>query len=772
MAGDPSKDPAEADKVSDFCSACHNRADYAVHQVSGDWQPACTACHDLHDPDGINLTLVSGLVYNRTLDIDKAVVFSGRTGSGSFDDGDPTVHDGICQVCHTDTFYHRHNGAGPAHFDGEDCARCHPHNAGFMSTDETSCLICHSRPQGDRRAITDASGTGGHALQGGVLVEADCAVCHEMTRHRQGAVRLWGDPNDPSSVIELGADPSVDAVAAGQLIPFCEACHEDVDFAVHQVSGDWQPACTACHDLHDPASANLALVSASIRNQTLNIDKPVMFSSLTGLGSFSTSSAVDPDGICQVCHTVTMFHLHDGTGAPHQEGEDCTACHTHDTGFVPDASVSCSICHSLAQGARRPIGGEFDLASRHVRGEAIGNADCTVCHEMTAHQQGRVRLRNVDDPENPASVIGLSDSPLSSPAQAARLEPFCLACHDADGARGAAPFTDGAIPPPIDAGLWASASHGWGQMSCFGNGRVFGCHGTGHGSMKADLLAPWDASQPTLEGDMLREQEGLCYSCHDADGPAATDIESQFALATRHNVSSLDQADGSAVECTHCHNPHEVTNATSLTDPDSGRLWTGSSEAFCLTCHDGSPPAGVSFPPTSPGTGFDKSVFVGTTHDSELGESSCRHCHRPHGSSHLAMLKDRYVVADYNEYSTGDGDFAACWLCHDEEDTIERENAFEYRHEKHVKDERSPCIICHDVHAGYDATEPGLIDMAYAVRRGYDSVFISGADGSTSFWIDDWENEGNCLVTCHEEEHDPQDYDPESLDTTDCSACH
>jgi hypothetical protein len=271
--------------------------------------------------------------------------------------------------------------------------------------------------------------------------------------------------------------------------------------------------------------------------------------------------------------------------------------------------------------------------------------------------------------------------------------------------------------------------------------------------MKANLLAPWDASQLGFEGDMLREEEGLCYPCHDADGPAPTDIESQFALATRHNVSSLDQVDGSKLECTHCHNPHEVSGAARLTDPNSGGPWTGSSDGFCLTCHDGLPPAGVSFPPTSPGTGFNKSTFPGTTHDSELGDSGCRHCHRPHGSPHLAMLKERYVVQDYNEYSTGDGDFAACWMCHEEENTIERENAFEYRHEKHVKDERSTCIICHDVHAGFDAAEPGLINMGYPVQRGYDIEFIGGGNDSTSFWVDNVENEGNCLITCHGEEH-------------------
>ena len=38
-----------------------------------------------------------------------------------------------------------------------------------------------------------------------MLSNSDCAVCHEMTRHRRGQVRLWDDTNDRSDVIELGA---------------------------------------------------------------------------------------------------------------------------------------------------------------------------------------------------------------------------------------------------------------------------------------------------------------------------------------------------------------------------------------------------------------------------------------------------------------------------------------------------------------------------------------------------------------------------------------
>jgi len=604
-------------------------------------------------------------------------------------------------------------------------------------------------------------------MGGSPLTDADCELCHEMSRHQVGQVRLWADPNAPSAVIAVGGDPTTNAAEADRLLPFCKACHNGGHVQEHNVSGDWQPACTACHDLHDPQNANLSLVSRQIRNHTLDQDKSVVFTARTGAGSFDDRDDAVNDGVCQVCHVATAYHRHDGSGETHFAGEDCTACHPHASGFSPSEDSACTACHNTVQGPRRAVVGEFALASHHA--QSITNEDCIVCHEMSEHKSGHVRLRNPDDPENAAAVVALVGDPLSDADQAATLAPFCLACHDGEGAGSSAPFSDGIIPPAIDVDLWSSSSHGITQ-TCFGDGATFGCHGTGHGSVKRGLLAPWDASQTAVAGDPLREEEGFCYTCHDADGPASTDVKSQFALTSRHHVSAADQADGSRVECSDCHNPHTAGTGDLLADPDSGGSWTGKTEAFCLTCHDGDPPPSVAYPATAEGTGFDKSAFPGSKHSDHLGGESCGFCHEPHGASFASLLKARYVVQDYNTYTSGDGDYAACWLCHDEQRTIQQQNAFRDRHDKHVRDKKAPCIICHDVHGGFDADEPGLINLDYSVRSGYAVEFIASADGSSSFWIDVPENKGNCLLKCHGEDHEPEDYDRGPSET--CAACH
>jgi len=757
LAGDPSRDAAEADKVTPFCARCHTDANARVHNVSGAWRPACTACHNVHEAESQNQSLIAKNIYNPVLQTEMPVVFTARQGVGSFDDGNAAVNDGVCQVCHTATRYHLKDGTGVPHNDAMDCTECHAHTAGFAppGADELSCLECHTVSQGRRPAVVNAAGGGGHHLAGGLLTADDCVVCHEMTRHQNGAVRLWANPNNPSTVIVLNADPGTVPAEANKLTPFCQSCHNGAQHAPHTVSGAWQPTCTACHDIHDYTNTNLALIARTIRNVTLGIAKPVSFTARTGSGSFDDGDAAANDGICQVCHTLTSYHRHDGSAPAHNDGLNCTTCHTHAAGFVP-GDLSCTECHNAPRGPRREIVSEFSLATHHVLGPVEAD-DCQACHDISQHQGGHVRLKNADDPSNAAAVVTLSGSPLASFTEAAKLEPVCLACHDHDGAGGRAPFADGVMPAPIGASDWAVSSHKAAQTTCMGEGETFGCHASGHGSVKDHLLAPWSGGQSAVSGDPLREEEGMCYTCHDADGPASTDVESTFAQAHHHNVSAVDHADGSRLECTNCHDPHTVSASAKVVDPMTGTAWSGTGEAFCLTCHGGDLPAGVSFPPNSTGSGLDKSSFVNSTHDVETGSDSCRQCHEHHGSDHPGMLLAAYATADGRSY--GADKYALCWSCHDEGYIMSENNIFGELHKKHVREKGAPCIICHGVHASFDPGEPGLIDLDFAVRSGaYNIQFAGGRDGSSSFWIDSDTNRGNCFLTCHGEEHEPKGY--------------
>jgi hypothetical protein len=51
-----------------------------------------------------------------------------------------------------------------------------------------------------------------------------------------------------------------------------------------------------------------------------------------------------------------------------------------------------------------------------------------------------------------------------------------------------------------------------------------------------------------------------------------------------------------------------------------------------------------------------------------LGSNSCIQCHESHGFSYVSLIKDKYIKIDYNQWR--DGDFALCWNCHVECDTV------------------------------------------------------------------------------------------------------
>jgi hypothetical protein len=76
------------------------------------------------------------------------------------------------------------------------------------------------------------------------------------------------------------------------------------------------------------------------------------------------------------------------------------------------------------------------------------------------------------------------------------------------------------------------------------------------------------------------------------------------------------------------------------------------------------------------------------------------------------------------------------------------------------------------VHRAFDAGEPGLIDQNYAVQHGYDIQFIDGKDGSSAFWLNANQTQGNCYLSCHGEGHTPNTYDRTPVYTTSCFTCH
>jgi len=134
-----------------------------------------------------------------------------------------------------------------------------------------------------------------------------------------------------------------------------------------------------------------------------------------------------------------------------------------------------------------------------------------------------------------------------------------------------------------------------------------------------------------------------CGACHPRTGVYGRRTilgpEGEFNMASKHIAGTIEDSD--CLQC-HDHSKHQ-DGVVSLIDPDSGGKdpWTGSRTDFCLACHDGEPPEGVSFPDKPTGSGFDKMMFLG----SQLSQTKegCSYCHSSHGSPLPALLKNLHT---------------------------------------------------------------------------------------------------------------------------------
>ncbi len=224
----------------------------------------------------------------------------------------------------------------------------------------------------------------------------------------------------------------------------------------------------------------------------------------------------------------------------------CTSlnCHGPDTldwyGTGTANFQNCTSCHSYTLGQRRKItgpdgdfGSNAAIVSHHVT--TTGDPDgtqCQVCHDQSTHTSGTVRLWNADT----------GTSIAYDPFNVASLEPFCLSCHDSNGATStfisggtpANPFNDGSVlgNPPYSyatsiASSWAKAyghgpngSHASGsKLTCLGTGQPgTGCHGS-NGSINAhgstgQILAVRNFIYSLNTTTYYESDFALCFNCH------------------------------------------------------------------------------------------------------------------------------------------------------------------------------------------------------------------------------------------------------------------
>ena len=168
------------------------------------------------------------------------------------------------------------------------------------------------------------------------------------------------------------------------------------------------------------------------------------------------------------------------------------------------------------------------------------------------------------------------------------------------------------------------------------------CHGDGdHHHKEGQKCETCHVGQ--VGNDDFSVKKESCVHCHPRQGVYGRrqilGPGGEFDMVSKHFSGAIEDK-----TCLLCHdNSRHRSGVISLIDPDSGgaKSWTGTRTGFCLTCHDGQPPANVSFPDKSTGSGFDKMKFM----DSPLAqtEEGCSSCHVPHGSPYSSLLKNLHT---------------------------------------------------------------------------------------------------------------------------------
>ncbi len=611
-------------------------------------------------------------------------------------------------------------GWDPPHMlDDLSCGRCHNIDGqpeGHIGTTDGQtvlCVSCHFgagqafgalfRPAAnlgishawDVPAVNATYGSAG-PTPGGPMDEyldggnIKCATCHNQHNNDAGAPFL----RVPAEVI-------------------CQDCH--TEHVSHTPSGPWQPTCRDCHAAHDADDNNLSLIGSPVRNQTLGMDKPVVLTARTGPNSFADGDPGEIDGLCEVCHTATTYHKHDGSGVPHNGGQDCIMCHPHEAGFLP-VGGDCTGCHAAAQdngdgipaGGRRAVVGEFPAGDAHAHyGAELDGAACVVCHDQATHMDGYVDLI---DPDDASIYTFLHPGSLTSDPD---VSDFCAGCHDADGAAR--------LPAPADP---------------FGNGNA-----------PSEVASKF---QGTLQ--WIERYGDFCFGT----------FGTLRQVNSHHDISDADQSfSGAKIECLSCHGAHASSASQPMADPFAATTpWSGTGDDFCLACHSGGAgswnpgfPAGVVGPVID--TSDPEWVSLGV----DWCETADGMCESGGCSSLSGIASNEYVEApwyvDYTDtHAAHGGASKRGWAGYSGAPAYDLD-----------------CTACHDPHGSYTPTNPA--GNPYLIRDFVDgTALVDDGPRVMGFNGPPWTTFGTArAVTVGITPGDPDTVDWGGADGL-CSVCH
>ena len=320
-----------------------------------------------------------------------------------------------------------------------------------------------------------------------------------------------------------------------------------------------------------------------------------------------------------------------GDRLPHYEGQDCAACHKHETdgdpitadAFMPQGT--CMDCHKdrvdngdgVPAGGRPGVAGDFNRRTHHLQGD-LTDARCLVCHDQRDHGDGYIDLKHPDGGDNLRFIN----------ADQADLTPFCQACHDTDGSQvahapgGSArdPFAEGSNLLALQLTSTHSNRDFHGRQEAPFRTTCNDCHSS-HGSDNLAIISQSingntiaflsRTGKDSFDDPAKDDRNDLCVTCHlgktsvhpGGDHRPAGDLDLRGSDCTTCHLHDADRslttADAFMPSCNACHgNPPPpasssgyVLNETLTPHQKHGGNGPGEYGMACSACHNRLNPA-------------------------------------------------------------------------------------------------------------------------------------------------------------------------------------
>ncbi len=516
------------------------------------------------------------------------------------------------------------------------CQNCHSYLVTFDpgATDDSTCLDCH-----DGSAATKVLG---HSSANISTKYGDwampCTTCHMP--HFQEQYRTYGaasfvvsGTSDSGGITTESLTMSGAGWAANSLVGMVLIPNLANDSYNYKIIGNTAETITVDGPMAlartTTGGSSFAVIYGNLIRGIVETPNSgglaVRLFAATGLNSFADGDAVY-DGICQVCHTQTSHHRNDG-GAPqqsHNDGQKCTGCHSHGSGFGDHSGGSgtgCDGCHGHDAGYEYSAGlfsqgtGTSSSHSTHTENDADDlkgpNIACSVCHDTNNYpffnsgvdlDGNGIELAETDVCNNchsPAgSYDGVNDPVIGAKANwqngvysagtlAEGKERWCDSCHDETPANSKADNT------------------GVSARNVLGDNATYGYYQTGHG-----------------------QDAGIdCLLCHSAK---MKHIDHEYA-----SVKSVSQTAANPTN-------YRFYIGKGLILPQFYYESTSSSNfALCYTCHNEGDIQGSPALPADYKTNFRRDLPDGRNfHNLHRDLLNCIHCHDPHGTTAARMTVD------------------------------------------------------------------------------------------------------------------------------------